>query len=100
MKNINDIDIIENEIKKYNLKNNLEIKLSPDENEVNQFIEKIKILVINKYSFKKCPININEKWKFVISGDKDNIFIKTGTNGVFIGTICEYPLNQLMEEHI
>ena len=101
-KYINDIDIIENEVKKYNLKNNLEIKFSPEENEINSFINKIKNfgrIYRNKYSFKKCPININEKRKFEISGDKDNIFTKTGSNN-YTGTISEHPLNPLIEKHI
>ena len=101
-KYINDIDIIENEVKKYNLKNNLEIKFSPEENEINSFINKIKNfgrIYRNKYSFKKCPININENRKFEISGDKDNIFTKTGSND-WMGTICEYPLNQEREEYM
>jgi len=100
---INDINIIENKVKKYNLKNNLEIKFSPEENEINFFVEKIKSfgkIYRNKYSFKKCPININENRKFEISGDKDNIFTKTEGNGVWMGTICEYPLDPLIEEHI
>ena len=102
-KYINDIDIIEKEVNKYNLKNNLEFKFSPEENNINFFIEAIKNfgrIYINKYSFKKCPININEDRKFEISGDKENIFTKTGNGGVWMGTICEYPLNQSIEEHV
>ena len=100
-KYINDIDIIENEVKKYNLKNNLNIKFSPEENEINYFLEKIKNygrIYRNKYSFKKCPININKNRKFEISGDKDNIFTKTGSDN-YMGTICVYPLDPLIEEH-
>ena len=41
----------------------------------------------------------NEDKKFEISGDKQNIFTKTGKDK-WMGTICEYPLNQLIEEHI
>ena len=44
-------------------------------------------------------MNVNENRKFEISGDKDNIFTKTGSNN-WMGTICEYPLDQLIEEHI
>ena len=43
---------------------------------------------------------MNEKRKFEISGERGNIFIKTGTNYIWMGTICEYPLNQLINEHI
>ena len=102
-KYINDINIIENEVKKYNLKNNSNIKFSPEENEINSFINKIKNfgrIYKNKYSFKKCPININKNRKFEISGDKDNIFTKTEGNQVWMRTICEYPLDLLMDEHI
>ena len=102
-KYINDIDMIETELKKSNLKNNLEIKFFPEENEINYFIENIKNfgkIYTGGFIFKKCPINMNEDRKFEISGENQNIFTKTGTNGVWIGNICEYPLNQLIEEHI
>ena len=42
---------------------------------------------------------MNEDRKFEISGEKQNIFTKTGKDCVWMGTICEYPLNQLIEEH-
>ena len=101
-KYINDIDIIEKEVKKCNLNNNLEIKFIPEESEINYFIENIKNfgkIHTNKYSFKKCSINANENRKFEISGDKDNIFTKNGSTN-WMGTICEYSLNKLIEDHI
>ena len=101
-KYINDIDMIETELKKSNLKNNLEIKFFPEENEINYFIENIKNfgkIYTGGFIFKKCPINMNEDRKFEISGKNQNIFTKTGKDK-WMGTICEYPLNQLIEEHI
>ena len=40
-----------------------------------------------------------EDRKFEISGEKNNIFTKTGPD-TWMGNICEYPLNQLIEEYI
>ena len=102
-KYINDIDLIEQKVKSSNLKKNFQIKFSPEENEIDSFNEKIKNfgrINTNNFSFKKCPININGDRKFEISGDKENIFTKTGTDEVWMGTICEDPLNQLIDEHI
>ena len=42
---------------------------------------------------------MNEDRKFEISGKNQNIFTKIGKDK-WMGTICEYPLNQLIEEHI
>ena len=97
---IKNIEIINENIKKKNNK----IKFKPEENELKDFIEKIKnfgnIYSSNKYSFKKCPININENKKFIITGEKNNIFTKIGRNHNCMGTICENELVQLKEEHI
>ena len=41
---------------------------------------------------------MNEDRKFEISGKNQNIFTKTGKDK-WMGTICEFPLNQLIEEH-
>ena len=102
-KYINDLDIIEQELKKSNLKNNLDIKFIPKEDEINFFIKNIKNfggISAGGFLFKKYPINMNEKRKFEISGERGNIFTKTGTNYIWMGSIWEYPLNQLIDEHI
>ena len=80
----------------------LKIKFSPEEEEINSFLETIRKfgnIYYKKFSFKKCPININENRKFTITGDKDNIFTKTGSEG-WMGTICENELEKSKEEHI
>ena len=99
---LKDLDLIEKEIKKGNIKNNLKIKFSPEENEIKYFIEKIKNfgnVYLNEFIFKKCPININDNRKYEISGEKGNIITKTGAVN-WMGTICEYPLDKNIEEHI
>ena len=55
------------------------------------FLEKIKTfgkIYYNIFSFKKCPQNINENKKYLISGEINNIFTKTGTDNIWVGTIC------------
>ena len=101
--NIKTINIINENIKKFN-SNSQKIKFNPDENKINEFLESIKkfgnIYSNSKYNFKKCPLNIKENRKFSISGDKDNIFTKTGNdNDIYTGTISEYRLDQSIEEH-
>ena len=54
-KYINDINIIENEVKNYNIMNNLDIRFSPEEKGINYFIEKIKNFV------KYIKINVHLK---------------------------------------
>ena len=97
------IDLIDKEIKKGNLGNNLEIKFSPEEKEINFFFENIKQfgkLYLNKFSFKKCPINISEDRKYELRLGKENIIIKTGTNSRWLGIICENPLDHTIEKNI
>ena len=99
--NIKDINKINESVNKCN-STDLKIKFSPEEEEINSFLETIRKfgkIYYNKYSFKKCPININENRKFTITGDKDNIFTKTGSEG-WMGTICENELEKSKEEHI
>ena len=52
-----------------------------------------------KYNFRKCPNNINENRKYIISGEKENILTKTGTDGQWMGTICEKELEKI-KKHI
>ena len=108
---INDCLNIENNIKEINYINesvnkcnstDLNIKFSPEEKDINPFLETIRKfgnIYYNKYFFKKCPININEERKFTVTGDKNNIFTKTGKNG-WMGTICENELEKYKEEYI
>ena len=95
--NIKDINRINDSIKKWNSYNNKKIKFIPEEDEINNFIEKIKIfgeIAYNKFIFKKCPININENRKYSVTGEKENILTKTGNDNSWMGTICEYELEK------
>ena len=57
-------------------------------------------LYLNKFSFKKCPINISEDRKYELRLGKENIIIKTGTNSRWLGIICENPLDHTIEKNI
>ena len=99
--NIKAINYINKNIEKYNL-NNLKIQFSPDsEEEINKLIEEIKyfgkISYNGNYKFKKCPIDISEERKYLVSGNYDNILTKTGTDYYWMGTICENALENNWE---
>ncbi len=97
--NIKDINMINENIKKVNKNNKIKMKFSPEENSINKFIENINEfgkLSYNNFKFRKCPNNINETRKYEISGEKENIMTKTGTNG-WMGTICENELEKSKE---
>ena len=108
---INDCLNIEDSIKEINVVNknlnnlnpkNLELKFIPSENEIGYFsneILKFGKLSFNKYIFKRCPINISKERKYNVSGEKDNIITKTGTDDYWMGSICEKQLDQSKEEH-
>ena len=99
---IEKIKVINQNIKKCNLNNNLKFKFYPEEdNEINNFLETIKsfgrISFPNIFKFKKCPSNINKKRKYLITGENNNILTKTGTNYEWMGTICEDELEKFQE---
>jgi hypothetical protein len=91
--NIKNINAIKDSINKYNLITDLEIKFSPEQKKIDQFLGTIKtfgkIYYIN-YKFKKCPDKIeDENKKYEVIGDKRNIVSKTGASGYWTGAICE-----------
>jgi len=93
--NIKEINEIKENVAKFNV-NELDLTFSPEENEINYIFDKIKKFGktnYNKYSFKKCPINIKEERKYFVSGEKENIFTKIGTDYNWMGILCEKPLN-------
>jgi len=95
--NIKDINFINQNIQKSNSNKNLEIKFNEDGiNNLLEIIKKFGNIYYNKFTFKNCPLNINEVRKFKISGEKMNIFTKIGSNG-WMGTICENELENLKE---
>ena len=101
--NIKNINIINDNVNKYKKNNKIKIEFSPKEASLNKFLESLnsfgKIYYVNKYSFKECPENINNDRIYTLSGENKNIITKTGTNGEWMGTICEYELDKSIEEH-
>ena len=102
--NINHINNLNEIINKYNLDKNQLIKLSLDDNnEINNFMEIIRnfgqiyYYKNSPFKFKKCPNNINENRKYIISGEKGNILTKIGPTGYWMGTICENVLEKSKE---
>ena len=95
--NINYYNEITENIKKIKANNNKIIKFIPEENGINEFIAKIKVfgkIYHNNFKFKECPNNINEKRKYVVSGENQNILTKVGTDHNWMGTICENELEK------
>ena len=102
--NIKEITSINEKIKKFNSNLKTEIKFNLEEDEINYFLENIKVfgeIVVKKlkfeYKFKKCPNNIKEERKFIVTGENDNILTKTGTDNNWAGTICEYSFDEMKE---
>ena len=99
--NIKDINFINEKIKKCNSNKNknIKFKFNPEENEINNFLETIKEFGKISYDqfyykFKKCPLDIKEERKYKISGEKQNILTKTGSDNRWMGTICENELEK------
>ena len=97
--NIKDINEINKNLNKYNLNNNINIKFDPKEEYLSSFLDAIKSfgkIYFKAFKFKKCPANINDKRKYIVTGEKENILTKTGSNG-WMGTICENELEKSKE---
>ena len=98
--NIKDIKIINENINKFESIDIENIKFIYGDNNINNFLEifksfgKISLDKKVEFKFKKCPNNINEKRKYSISGEKENIITKTGENYQWMGTICENILKE------
>lgn len=101
---INEINIINNNIKKLDINYNTRIRFKPENEEIKIFNENIKnfgeiyqIKNYFNYTFKPYPLNVtlNEKRQYQISGENDtnNILTKTGPDG-WMGTICENILDK------
>ena len=112
---INDCLIIENNVKNINsdinkIKDNIDIKnispgvrFYPDESEtINLFLEKIKnfgyFYTNTSFKFKKCPDNISKDKLYEVSGKKENIVMKSGTDG-WVGIPCQNGLGNHVEEY-
>ena len=94
------IQKIKEKIKSISLNSNiLFISQGNDEELISEKIKNFgKILFHDyKYTFKKCPENIDDKKKFIISGKKGNIMKKTGPNFVWTGTTCLSEFQNFVE---
>ena len=94
------MNIINDNIKKFNNGNNLKIRFLPEEEYIiNNFLKEItnfgKITFNTfKLKIKKCPANVSEDLKYTVSGDKENIITKIGNRNKDIGIICENELEK------
>ena len=112
---INDCLIIENNVKNINndiikIKDSIDIKnispgvrFYPDESEaINHFLEKIKnfgyFYTNTSFKFKKCPDNISKDKLYKVSGKKENVVEKTGTDG-WVGIPCQNGLGNHIEQY-
>ena len=94
--NIKSINYINENMIKFNWVN-LNIKFLPEDEGINDFIQKI----INfgnisnedgRFKFQDCPLDISENRKYSVSGELGNILTKTGTDYEWMGTICKNTL--------
>ena len=114
-KYINNCITIENDIEKINDINQqinkcigneeAKIQFCPDDNGINDMLEKIKsfgnIVFVNNsfFQFSECPQGLSDIRKYLVSGEHKNIITKTGKGGDFAGTICQNPLDIKIEIH-
>ena len=97
--NIKLINIISESIKKCNEKNIIKFKFISNFDDFKKNIKLFGKLYNNKYSLKDCPINIDKGRKYILKGESNNILIKTGLNGYWMGTICAKELDNSIEIH-
>ena len=100
--NIKNINIINENINKCNINNQIKIRFYPKENQLEKFVETITSfgkIYYNSYSFRECPINIKEERKYAVTGNDKNILTKTGTDNFWMGTICKNELSKYIDEH-
>ena len=93
-------ELNQNIIKLNSINNNLKIEFILEEEDMNKCLERVKQigkLYTPIFKFKKCPPDIDENRKFTVSGEKENIFTKNGTNGHWTAGLCEYELEKSKE---
>ena len=98
---IKSINIINENLNKCNVNTKIKIKFSPKEEQLDDFLEKIKKfgkIYSNNFSFRDCPININKNRKYIVTGENKNILTKTSNDG-WMGIICKNELDKSIEEH-
>ena len=94
-KNIKDTNKInEYIIKCKNHSNSIKCNLEQDEiNKILEIINKFGKIYFARFEFKKCPNDINENRKYILSGENNNIITKIGSNN-WMGTICTEALEK------
>ena len=93
---IQDINILYENIKTFNLNNNIKIHFSPDEEEIDNYLKFLKTfgnISSKEFKFKLCPNNIKEEKKYLLSGPKNTIVTKNGTDQNWTYVICDYKLD-------
>jgi len=101
LKIVYEINTINKNVVKCKSNKNILIQFNPQENEIDTFLETIKLFgkIYNnsfKCTFKKCPENIEKNKKYIVSGEKRNIITKTEGDS-WVGIICENNLEELKE---
>ena len=99
--NIEQINTINNNVKRCNLIVNLKINFYPNEDkEINESLEKIKRygnIYYNNFRFKKYEDDIKKDDEYEISGEIGNILTKTGIDKKWLNILCENKLEKDME---
>ena len=100
--NIKNINIINENINKCNIEKKLKLKFKPNGKNLDMFLDTINkfgTIYFEEFSFRECPININQHRKFIVTGENKNILTKISTNNVWTGVICKDELVKPFEEH-
>ena len=105
--NIKNINIINEIIQKGKNLNKNKIKCSLNQFSIKDYLEDFKIFGkiynSNYFTFIPCSINIQEKRKFIISGDNNNILTKNGDDSYYAGTISnnvfQFPVTKYTLEN-
>jgi len=97
---VKDIKSLNNKVKRCSAIN-FKIDFFPKKGEIDYFSQKIKnfgkISHKNfKYSFRECPLNIDEDKRYEVQGENQNILKKVGKNK-WIGILCQ---NELKKDRI
>ena len=102
---IKDLNIINSKLKEYNESKDSKVIFIPDINneKYKLFEEKLNNFgqIFYKqgflFSLRKCPLKIDDKRKYAIDGEKQNILTKTGIDNYYCGTICTNELKKHQE---
>ena len=99
--NIKEINLINEKVEKHKFSFDFCVTFSSKKDiDINELLENINTfgeISYNFFEFKICPLNINEDRKYEISGEKQNIFLKSGKNKVMICGLCKNILEKNKE---